>query len=73
MQIIKNWTDFYTQSDSFRSNWRKADLIYLLNKYGRKVDGTPPCKHELKSLLRKQLNRIWTQIKPFEFGNDPIN
>lgn len=70
MQLINNWSSSYTQSDSFRSDWAKMDLVYLLNKYGQKVNGNNPTKTELKKLSMKQLNRIWLKIKPFEFGNN---
>lgn len=68
MQLTENWTVLYTQSDSFRSFSNKYDLIYLINRYGKKVDGESPTKTELRKLQRGQLYHIWHKIKPFEFG-----
>jgi hypothetical protein len=72
MQLTENWAEIYTQSDSFRSFYNKYDLIYLINRYGKKVNGESPTKTELQKLQRKQLYHIWFKIKPFEFGKDVL-
>jgi hypothetical protein len=71
MTLVPNWTELYTQDDAFRVPFRKQDLIYLLSKFGRKKDGTPPTRVELDRLQQSQLVAIWWSIKPFEFGKDP--
>jgi hypothetical protein len=71
MTLVQNWPTLYTQDDAFRVPFRKQDLIYLLNKFGRKKDGTPPTETELDRLKQPQLVAIWWTIKPFEFGKDP--
>jgi hypothetical protein len=71
MTLVTNWTKLYTQDDAFRASFRKQDLIYLLSKFGRKKDGTPPTQGELDRLKQPQLVAIWWSIKPFEFGKDP--
>lgn len=71
MKLIDDWLEHYMQDDAFRRAFHKQDLVYLLNKYGRKKDGMPPTRNELMKLKRKQLTTIWLGIKPFEMGKLP--
>lgn len=67
MTITQNWTKIYVEDDFHRSDWKKSDLIYLINKYGRKKDGNPPTKTELNNIKQPGLIHIWNKIKPFDF------
>ncbi len=72
MIIAQNWNEIYVEDDSHHSDWKKNDLIYLINKYGRKTNGTPPTKTELNTFKQSQLVVIWCKIKPFDFGKETI-
>lgn len=68
MLIYSNWKEIYTEDDSFRSERKKADLVYLIKKYAKRTDGKIPTKFELNKLKSIQLAVIWRNTKPFEFG-----
>ncbi len=71
MKLIDNWPEQYVPDDTFRSPFLKQDLVYLLIKFTRKRDGTPPTRSELMKLKRKQLTAIWLKMKPFSMDLPP--
>ncbi len=68
MLLAQDWKNMYTASDSFRSPYSKADLTYLITKYGRAKNGAAPTRESLRRLPLKMLWVMWSQIRPFDFG-----
>ena len=64
MKVVDNYKDIVTQSDRYKSNDSKNDLIYLIRKFLLNENGEKPKTKILRTINKYALKIIWLKNRP---------